>query len=83
MRLEERLELSRLCAPLHAGDGALVLDEDECRDLADAKAPSSRGLLLDVHGHDAKSVALLSRQMVEQAVHAPGGPAPFRGEKDE
>ena len=53
------------------------------RHLPDAEPASGLRILLDVDANHPEAVSLFPRQVVDEAVHAPGGARPLGGEEDE
>ena len=81
MGLDHRLDSWSARAPVDSRDRALVLHEDERRNVGDSKSTNEFGAGVGVDAGDAKPVALCARQMREEALHpARGTGAPIREE---
>src|SRR4029079_1383975 len=81
--LEHRLDARRGGAALDPGDHLLCPDEHERWCSRDAQLLRDVAPFVHVDLHDAQTVALLARDMREEALHPPGGTRAGRGEEEE
>ena len=69
--------------PLEPGDRLALRDEDERRDFLDVEALGQVRVLVDVDAGDPKMLALLAREVGEEALHPSAGPRLGRSEEEE
>jgi hypothetical protein len=73
MLLEQLLDLWHVRATVDAVDDPLVDDEHERRNVLDGEFLEQARMFVGVDALDPQSVALLARDVREQALHAPCG----------
>jgi hypothetical protein len=83
MGVEQRLDLRRARASFEARDDATVPDEHESGRFANAKPLRELGLFVDVDPNHVHAMALLSRDLVEDALHSAARPRSNTGEEQE
>src|SRR5438874_12779060 len=81
--LDHALDLRGADPTLEAGDGSLLLDEDERRHDLDAELLRELGLGVDVDARDAEPSALLACQVRDQALHTARRAGRRRAEEDQ
>lgn len=83
MRIEHLFDSRRRHTSLETRDDAAVDHERERGNRVDAEPGRDVRTLVDVDLSHRQMLAFLPRDVREQALHAPGGPGPLRGEEHE